>query len=188
VTPPPGPSSPPPRGSSSDEAGILPVVHQNIASMIAVRRRQDDRRTRADRAADAVTRFAGSVSFVWVHALIFGGWVAVNSLSIKFIHPWDPFPYVMLAVITSVEAIFLSTFILITQNRMARIADSRAELDLQISLLTEHELTRVIQILDSVARKLGAALPPEPELAEIKKDIDAEKVVQEIETAQESVK
>ena len=69
--------------------------------------------------------------------------------------PFDPFPFVMLAMIASVEAIFLSTFVLISRNRQARLAERRAELDLQISLLAEHEITRLVERLEAVAEHLG---------------------------------
>ena len=70
-------------------------------------------------------------------------------------HPWDPFPFPILAMLASVEAIFLSTFVLIGQHRMTQIADQRAELDLQINLLAEHEITHVLQLIDAIAKRLG---------------------------------
>jgi uncharacterized membrane protein len=160
------------------------VVHRNIRALMEVRRREERRRTTSDRIADAVTRFAGSVWCVYAHAALFGGWLILNSGWVPGARPWDPFPFVMLAMWASVEAIFLSTFILITQNRMQRMADRRAELDLQVSLLTEHELTRAIHLLDGVARRVGAERPPEPELREIKRDVAPERVAEEIERAE----
>ena len=109
-----------------------------------------------------MTGFAGSMTFVVVHAVFYGGWLIVNLGWIPSVRPWDPFPFVMLAMIASVEAIFLSTFILISQNRMQQLADRRAELDVQIGLLTEHELTRAIQMLDGIAQRLQAPRPPGP--------------------------
>ena len=160
------------------------VVHRNIAALMEVRRREERQRPASDRIAGAVTRFAGSMWCVYVHALLFGAWLVVNSGRVPRVRPWDPFPFVMLAMFASVEAIFLSTFILITQNRMQRMADRRAELDLQISLLTEHELTRAIHLLDGVARRVGSDRPPEPELREIERDVAPERVAEEIERAE----
>ncbi len=119
----------------------MSVVHRNVRALADLRAREEQRRKPSDRVADAVTAFAGSMWCVYVHALWFGGWLVWNSGKLPRVAPFDPFPFVMLAMIASVEAIFLSTFILISQNRMQRLADRRAELDLQISLLTEHELT-----------------------------------------------
>jgi uncharacterized membrane protein len=87
-------------------------------------------------------------------------------------------------MVASVEAIFLSTFILIAQNRMQRVADRRAELDLQISLLTEHELTRAIRMIDELAARLGEPLTPDPELDEIKRDVYPHHVAAQIEHAE----
>ena len=161
------------------------VVYRNIRALTEVRQREEQRRSVSDRIADAVTTFAGSMWCVYVHAVLFGGWIVVNLGWVPRIRPFDPFPFVMLAMIASVEAIFLSTFILISQNRMQKLADRRAELDLQISLLTEHELTRAVELIDSVARHVGAARPAEHELDEIKSDVSPEKVVAEIAKAEQ---
>ena len=80
----------------------------------------------------------------------------------------------------SVEAIFLSTFVLITQNRMAALADRRADLDLQVSLLTEHELTRVVTLVTAMAERMGVPESRAPELAELAKDVAPEKVLDRI--------
>ena len=178
--PPPSPS-PPQRPGSPD---LSRVVHRNIASLMELRDGARRARNISDRVADTITAFAGSMWCVCVHALGFGGWIILNSGWLPGLKPWDPFPFVMLAMIASVEAIFLSTFILITQNRMQRSADQRAELDLQISLLVEHELTRAVQMIDEIARRLQVARPPEEELDDIKKDINPKNVAEEIEKAE----
>ena len=176
------PSSP--GGGAPSTPGMSNVVHRNIDALMAVRRREEERKTPSDRFADAVTTFAGSMWGIYVHAILFGGWLILNSGKVPGVKPWDPFPFVMLAMWASVEAIFLSTFILISQNRMQKMADRRAELDLQISLLTEHELTRAIHLIDDVARRMGVARPPEHELDDIKKDVNPQKVAEEIERAE----
>jgi uncharacterized membrane protein len=179
----PAPSSSAPGGLPS-EPGSSTVIHRNIGALIQVRQREERRKSVSERIADAVTRFAGSMWCVYVHGLLFGGWIICNLGWIAGVRPWDPFPFVMLAMIASVEAIFLSTFILISQNHMARIADRRAELSLQISLLSEHELTRVVQMLDAIAQRLDVPRPPEAEMDDIKQDIQPEKVAEQIERAE----
>ena len=169
------------------DSGMSRVVHRNIATLLKVRQREERRKSVSDRIADAVTTFAGSMWCVYVHLAGFGSWIIVNLGWVRGVKPFDPFPFVMLAMFASVEAIFLSTFILITQNRMQRLADRRAELDLQISLLTEHELTQSIRILDDVAEKLGVSRPPDDVMAELKKDVSPRRVVSEIEKAEERV-
>jgi uncharacterized membrane protein len=88
---------------------------------------------------------------------------------------------VQLAMVASVEAIFLSTFILISQNRMQGLADRRAELDLQINLLAEHEVTRLIRIIDAVARKLEVPHDEGQSLEEAKHDVSPVRVAEVIE-------
>src|SRR3954469_9306747 len=134
--------------------GMARVVHRNIAAMAAVRAEADARRSAQERVADAITRFAGSMGFVYIHALAYGAWIVINLGWIKAVKPFDP-TFVALAMIASVEAIFLSPFILISQNRAMSMSNRQAELDLQISLLTEHELTRLIELTDAIAAKLG---------------------------------
>jgi uncharacterized membrane protein len=171
-----------------NDPGMSKVVHRNIRALTEVRQREEARKTASDRIADAVTTFAGSMKFVYVHAAVFGAWLVLNNARVHVIPHWDPYPFVMLAMIASVEAIFLSTFILISQNRMQKLADRRAELDLQIGLLTEHELTRSIHMLDDISRRLGTARPPEPEIQDIKQDVNPEKVVEEIERAEQRLR
>ena len=127
-----------------------------------------------DRIADAITRFAGSMRFVALHALLFGGWIAWNLGVVPGLEPFDP-TFVVLAMEASVEAIFLSTFVLISQNRMAAAADRRGDLDLHISLLTEHELTRLAGMIERMAQKMGVST--DPEINEIKRDVSPEEVL-----------
>jgi uncharacterized membrane protein len=177
-------NNPPPPQDAPNDPGLSTVVHRNIRSITEVRQREEKSKTLSDRVAEGITTFAGSMWCVYVHTIWFGGWIVVNTAKLGLIRPFDPFPFVMLAMIASVEAIFLSTFILITQNRMQRSADRRAELDLQINLLSEHELTRAVRLLDEIAIKIGAPRPAEHELNEVKRDINPQKVVQEIEKAE----
>jgi uncharacterized membrane protein len=118
--------------------------------------------------------------FVLVHAAAFGGWILVNLGALPLVRPWDPFPFVMLAMIAAVEAIFLSTFVLISQNRMAAAQDRRADLDLQINLLAEYEVTKVLTIADAIARRLGVVVPEQDSLEILKQDVAPEVVLAEI--------
>jgi uncharacterized membrane protein len=93
---------------------------------------------------------------------------------------WDE-SFVVLAMIASVEAIFLSTFVLISQNRMAAVADKRADLDLQISLLAEHEVTRLVTLVAGIAAKLDVRTEADDEVSELKKDVAPEAVLDQIE-------
>lgn len=130
--------------------------------------------------ADAIGRFTGSMPFVYLHLLVFGFWIAANLGWVPGVRPWDE-SFVVLAMIASVEAIFLSTFVLITQNRMAAAADRRADLDLQVSLLAEHEITKLAALTSEIALKLGVETALDRDMQDIKKDIAPDAVLDEIE-------
>src|SRR3954466_11427889 len=130
-----------------------PVLERNIAALVERRRRQDRQRPAEARFAAAIARFTGSMMSVYVHLLIFGAWIVVN-LAWTPLEPFDP-SFVALAMVASVEAIFLTTFVLMTQNRLSLEDGRRAELDLHISLLAEHEITALSKLVREMAVKLG---------------------------------
>jgi uncharacterized membrane protein len=144
------------------------------------REREDATATFEERIAGAITRFTGTMRFVYLHILAYGFWILANLGVIPGVPEFDP-SFVILAMVASVEAIFLSTFILITQNRMSSAADKRAELDLQISLLAEHEVTRLVALLSSIADRLGIETEIDDEVEELKKDVAPERILDEIE-------
>ena len=133
-----------------------------------------------ERLALAVTAFAGSIRFVYLHMALYGCWILVNIGLFPGLPRFDP-SLVILAMVASVEAIFLSTFILIKQNRMAAEADHRADLDLQINLLTEHELTRLMEMVAAIADKVDARAVDDEEIGDMTRDIRPEAVLDEIE-------
>jgi uncharacterized membrane protein len=121
--------------------------------------------------------------FVYLHLAFFGFWLAANLGWVPGVAPWDP-TFVVLAMIASVEAIFLSTFVLISQNRMAAAADKRADLDLQISLLAEHEVTRLVMLVSGIAERMGVKTEADADLKEITRDVAPEAVLDELEAAE----
>ena len=121
--------------------------------------------------------------FAYVHIIWFGLWILLNTG--RFGVPvFDPFPYGLLTMVVSLEAIFLSTFVLISQNRQGEETERRADLDLHIGLLTEHELTRVLQMLDAVQDKLGIVDHANSDLADLEMETRPEDVLAEIERLQ----
>ncbi len=154
------------------------VLVRNIKKLLEKRRQEEQGSSLEQKAADAITRFAGSMPFVYIHAVIFALWTIINI-------GWLPLPrfdstFVILGTSASVEAIFLSTFILISQNRMSLISERRADLDLQVSLLSEHEVTKLIQLVSQIGEKIGVNASTSPELDELKQDIRPEKVLDRI--------
>jgi uncharacterized membrane protein len=176
--------SPSPTAEPAHPPGLNTVLERNINALQARRLREEREATVEERVADAITRFAGSMRFVYLHLLLFGFWLVVNVGLLPIIPPWDP-SFVILAMIASVEAIFLSTFVLISQNRMAAAADKRADLDLQISLLAEHELTRLVDMVAKIAERQGIASDADPDVQEAKRDIAPEAVLDELDAARE---
>jgi uncharacterized membrane protein len=127
---------------------------RNISTLVNLRLLEAGRRGLSEQIADAVTSFSGRMLFVYVHVIWFALWILWNTGRLG-VRPFDPFPYGLLTMIVSLEAIFLSTFVLISQNRMSEEAERRSDLDLQMDLLTEHELTRALLMLDTIQDKLG---------------------------------
>ncbi len=155
--------------------GLSSVVERNMEALLKRRREEARRRSPSERAAERISQFAGSISFVYLHIVLFGTWIAINKLPLS-LPQFDP-TLVVLAMFASVEAIFLSTFVLMNQNRMSATADERAELDLQISLLAEHEITRVVTMLSAVCKRMGVEQPEPQELADLQRDVAPEKVL-----------
>ena len=175
-----GPTVPTPK-----PPGMTPVLERNIRSLQLRRERDEARAGWQERAADTITRFTGSMTFVYLHLAAFGFWIVANLGWIPGIPAWDP-SFVVLAMIASVEAIFLSTFVLISQNRMAATADKRADLDLQISLLAEHEITRLIALVSALSDHIGVKTEVDGEVDELKQDVAPEAVLDRIETEQKA--
>ncbi len=160
------------------------VMMRNIRTIVDLRQNAARRRGLQDRIADAVTAFSGRMSFVYLHIAWFSAWILLNT-GVFGLLPFDPFPYGLLTMIVSLEAIFLSTFVLISQNRQSEEAERRSDLDLQMDLLTEHELTRALLMLDMIQEKLGVKNDADPELVELERDIKPEDVLAEIERLQQ---
>jgi len=165
--------------------GMGSVLLRNLDMLKSRRDHEEAAASFQDRLAAAITRFTGSMAFVYLHLVLFGSWIIVNLGLLGFIPQFDP-SFVVLAMVASVEAIFLSTFVLISQNRMAAAADKRADLDLQINLLAEHEVTKLITMVSAIADNLNIDTNVESEVEELKQDVAPEAVLDEIEEEQKS--
>jgi uncharacterized membrane protein len=160
---------------------VSQVLDRNISALLERRIAEERSQTAEDRIAGAISRFAGSMPFVYLHLILFGGWIAANLGWLPYIPRFDP-SLVILAMAASVEAIFISTFVMINQNRMAKAEDKRAELSLQISLLAEHETSRLISLVSSIVEHFGVGIDMErAEIEELKQNVPPELVLEEIE-------
>lgn len=136
-----------------------------------------------DSLADRISAFCGSTPFLWVHVTWFAAWIGTNLALGR--RGFDPYPFTFLTLVVSLEAIFLSSFILISQNRAARVSERRNQLDLQINLLTEQENTKTLELLQRIARAVGAAERDDPSLEVLEQATRPEKLAEQIERAAE---
>lgn len=163
-----------------DNPALSDVVERNIRRILRLRAQSARDRSLQEKLADGITSFSGRLSFVYFHAAWFGAWLLLNTGWFG-IRTFDPYPYGLLTMIVSLEAIFLSTFVLISQNRLSEESDRRADLDLHVGLLTEAELTRVLKMLEAIHDKLGIEREDPEELADLKLTTNPEDVLAEME-------
>lgn len=109
-------------------------------------------KSRSDRFADRISAFTGTMRFVVLHVLLFAAWILLNFVGQRY--RWDPYPFNFLTLLVSLEAIFLSTFVLIVQNREAKRSDLRAQLDYEVNLKAEHEVRELKAELKAIHREL----------------------------------
>lgn len=155
------------------------AIRRNIEAVAKMQENYDRHRSIGDWVADEIGEFSGSFAFIVVHAVVYGGWIVANLGLIPGVRKFDPFPFLLLSVVVSLEAIFLSTFVLMKQNRMSRREELRAHLDLQINLLAEREMTLVLQLLQRISSRLGIRLSTE-EIEELSEEISVEALAKEL--------
>jgi uncharacterized membrane protein len=133
----------------------LPGFRRGAETLHTLKRNAQKYATTSERIADFFTAFSGNMKFVYLHSVWFIVWVAWNIGMIPGLAPFDPFPFGLLTMIVSLEAIFLSTFVLISQNREQKINEIRDEIDTQINLYQEQEITQVLRIVHRIEKHLG---------------------------------
>jgi uncharacterized membrane protein len=166
-----------------DAQSIDHLTQRNVEVVRKLEEAANQERTTSDRIAKVIANFCGSMRFVWVHVVWFAGWIVLNL--VPGVNHFDPFPFTFLTLIVSLEAIFLSTFILISQNHDTRISERRNHLDLQINLLSEQENTKMLMMLQAIAQKVGAEIEEDQDMTVLAQDTELEKVVEIIEQQEE---
>ena len=174
----------PPKSSVESPAtpSLDEILERNIQAVMEKRRQEAAAVTKHQGAAMAIGRFIGSFGFIYAHIVLFGGWILANTIGLPGVPRFDP-ELVLVATFAAIEAIFLTTLVLINQNRMAAVTERRAELDLQISLLTEHEVTRMLHLVSAMAERLKVHSEVDEEIEELKHDVEAAEVLDKIEHA-----
>jgi uncharacterized membrane protein len=140
-----------------------PLPHQAAANptqynIDAIAKLEHDalgRRTPTERVSDAITKVVGYVGFLLAQLTLISGWTLINLHVIPGLKAFDPFPFGVLALIVSSESVFLTIFLLISQSRMARQSERRSHLDLQVGMLSEQELTTILQMLQKLCQHMG---------------------------------
>jgi uncharacterized membrane protein len=148
-------------------------------AMRAIKAAHAAERSLLERFADALTRVASSAWFFTLHVLWFALWIGYNT-GLFGGTPFDAFPFGLLTMVVSLEAIFLSTFVLMTQGREAAIAELREELTLQVNLRIEQEVTKTLQLVAGLYTRLGHRLGEDPELAEMLRPLEPERIEREL--------
>lgn len=143
--------------------------------------RKAAQRTVAERVADGLTGRFGSLPFLAINLAVFAAWIGINLEFLPGFAPFDPFPFGLLTMIVSLEAIILSVFVLISQNRAERVDDLREEVDLQIDLITEKETTKMLELLSRLAQKLNVDVTADQELRGMTKPTDTGRIERQLE-------
>jgi uncharacterized membrane protein len=140
------------------------------------------RRTPTERVSDVITKLVGNMGFLLAQLFLISGWSLVNLHAIPGVKAFDPFPFGVLALVVSSESVFLTIFVLISQSRMARQSERRAHLDLQVGMLSEQELTTMLQMLQKLCQHMGVNVDSsKQEVQSFTKTTDVHKLASELE-------
>jgi len=178
ATLPPEPTSPP-RTSR--------LLERNVRALIEHAAEEERAKPTADRVAMAIWRFAGTMNFVYFHVVVYGFWAAVDLGWIPGIRNFDP-TFTILGSTAAVEAIFLAIFVLMAQLRMAHNADIRNQLDVQVSLVAEQEITHILRLVSAIADRMGIEEASDPEIQELLRELKPRDVLERIEVHTDAVK
>lgn len=154
------------------------LIARNVERVAELERSLRSHESKSDRMAAHISHFCGSMIFVWVHVAFFAGWILLNTIALP--KPFDPYPFTFLTLVVSLEAIFLSTFIMIAENRQEKISERRSQLDLQINILAEQEGTKTLQILEAIAEKLSVDIGGDPTIGVLEKAVEPRRLAQQI--------
>ena len=159
----------------------IEAVEENVEAIKSWDRALLLKRSKIERLSDNITLAAAAGPSIVLHAIWFAAWIAINTGFVPAIKPFDPFPCPLLTMMVSLEAIFLALFVLASQNRLAKQSDLRANLDLQIDLLVEREMTAVLQLLNDIAKHLDVDTNvTQDKLSDLIKETDVKQLAEEV--------
>lgn len=151
-------------------------IKSRQAILRSLKAKANAKRTPAEEFADGITTWCGSISFFAINTLFFAAWILINTGLVPGVQKFDPFPFSLLTTIVSLEAIFLAIFVLISQNRAAHVDDLREELHLQINVIAEQEITKMIKLMAVLMEKNGIDISQDEELRTMLMEIKPEEL------------
>lgn len=159
----------------------LPTALENIETIARLEQEFLEDRSAIDRIGDAIGAFVGTMAFVLLHVVVFLIWIVINTRLIPGIPAFDPYPFMFLSMAVSLEGVVLTTFVLMKQNRMSKRADQRNQLNLQIDMLSEREVTKILQMLTEVCERMGLQkTASEPEVRQLSQETAVDLLAQEL--------
>jgi uncharacterized membrane protein len=168
--------------SSLPRRAAASPTQYNIDAIAKLEHDALDRRTPTERVSDVITKLVGNMGFLLAHLILIAGWSLVNLHVIPGVKGFDPFPFGVLALVVSSESVFLTIFVLISQSRMARQSERRSHLDLQVGMLSEQELTTILQMLQKLCQHMGVNVDSsKQEVQSFSKTTDVHKLASELE-------
>ena len=139
------------------------------------------RRSASERVSDIITRLVGNMGFLAAQFILISSWALLNLGVIPGLKPFDPFPFGVLALVVAFESVFLTVFVLISQSRMSRQSERRSHLDLQVGMLSEQELTTILQMLQKLCQHMGVNVDSsKQEVQSFSKTTDVHKLASEL--------
>jgi uncharacterized membrane protein len=169
--------------SDKGQAPDAVTTDQAIQDIVQMEKRNHDARSGIDQLSGRITNLAGSGTAILIHLVWFALWLVINLNLVSGIPVFDPFPFSFLTMVVSLEAIFLTLFVLVSQNRMSQEADKRAQLDLQINILAERETTMILRMLDEISAHLEIGGPTRSELKDLLKETRIDELAQKLDDA-----
>lgn len=157
-------------------------INSKTETIVGFRARIKDKKTKMGRFADMLTENFGSTWFLVINIIVFIFWIVWNMGLIPGLVPFDPYPFTFLTMTVSLEAIFLSVIVLMSQNRSSKVADMREEVDFELNLRAEAEITRILNMLDEIHDHLGLSPEDDEELREMKQKTDIKEIKRAIES------
>ncbi len=156
-------------------------VDKRLTAIKSFKAKANAKRTGTEKFADWMTAKFGSIQFLALNATWFLAWILINTGKIPGIEPFDPYPFGFLTMVVSLEAIFLAIIVLVSQNREARVAELRDEIELQVGTISEGEVTKLINLMVILLEKQGVKIEEDPELRKMLKPMDNKKLQEDIE-------